>query len=439
MSRILRRPMFRGGPVDSYGTGIASGLADGGRVNYAGGGQIGGGTIYGTPMADGRYGFKKPVRFNTSAGPELTTGEELLKLNVAPLLNVEQVETEQDNAQTLAGDIKGVSTDTKDTKNTTDEYITIGTDEGKGSRFGKRTVKNPDYEPPKKIVKRKAPKTGEVTSKVVELTNAEILADRQEALGKGPLYAAKDIVNTNVIDQVTKTGEKSEPLEISVEDQITQQAEIFDKLFSKNMEAKNKERLKKARIQDISDVGLDIFARSTKPGADVKTMLGEAAERMVDKPSRTEVLQAKIDDQGDKRYQTSVALAINDYIAGKRSKEATEKLLATKGIDLANALKTLDYKTDLTRILPTDDWQDALRKVSEVTKESATKNSTIKTALQQLFKKKVFTENISLEEIQKNNGKDLEVGFTIVSTDKGKFIIEKFSDGSIKARTDLLI
>ena len=26
MSRILRRPMFRGGPVDSYGTGIASGL-----------------------------------------------------------------------------------------------------------------------------------------------------------------------------------------------------------------------------------------------------------------------------------------------------------------------------------------------------------------------------------------------------------------------------
>ena len=115
MSRILRRPMFRGGPVDSYGTGIASGLADGGRVNYAGGGQIGGGTIYGTPMADGRYGFRKIPKVDFSAGPELTTGEELLKLNVAPLLDVDQVETEQDNAQTLAGDIKGVSTDTKDT------------------------------------------------------------------------------------------------------------------------------------------------------------------------------------------------------------------------------------------------------------------------------------------------------------------------------------
>ena len=40
MSRILRRPMFRGGKVDSYGTGIASGLASGGRVGYDNGGQI---------------------------------------------------------------------------------------------------------------------------------------------------------------------------------------------------------------------------------------------------------------------------------------------------------------------------------------------------------------------------------------------------------------
>jgi len=39
MSRILRRPMFRGGRVSSYGTGIASGLADGGRVNLDVGGR----------------------------------------------------------------------------------------------------------------------------------------------------------------------------------------------------------------------------------------------------------------------------------------------------------------------------------------------------------------------------------------------------------------
>ena len=37
MSRILRRPMFRGGKVSSYGTGIASGL---GRPGYAPGGEV---------------------------------------------------------------------------------------------------------------------------------------------------------------------------------------------------------------------------------------------------------------------------------------------------------------------------------------------------------------------------------------------------------------
>jgi hypothetical protein len=58
MSNILRRPMFRGGPVDSRGTGITSGLG------YAQGGQIGGGTIYGNPMPDGRYGFANPQPAN---------------------------------------------------------------------------------------------------------------------------------------------------------------------------------------------------------------------------------------------------------------------------------------------------------------------------------------------------------------------------------------
>jgi len=42
MSRILRRPMFRGGPVSSYGTGIATGLGynDGGRVGYSEAGPV---------------------------------------------------------------------------------------------------------------------------------------------------------------------------------------------------------------------------------------------------------------------------------------------------------------------------------------------------------------------------------------------------------------
>ena len=46
MSRILRRPMFRGGQViDSRGTGITSGLMDGGRVGYQNAGVVTGGSL----------------------------------------------------------------------------------------------------------------------------------------------------------------------------------------------------------------------------------------------------------------------------------------------------------------------------------------------------------------------------------------------------------
>ena len=85
MSRILRRPMFRGGgTVDSYGKGITAPLVPG----YMGGGQIGGGIIYGKPMADGRFGFQAPVMFNAAemtmpANSGITKGLELLARNKA--------------------------------------------------------------------------------------------------------------------------------------------------------------------------------------------------------------------------------------------------------------------------------------------------------------------------------------------------------------------
>ena len=61
MSRILRRPMFRGGPVDSRGTGIASGLSyeKGGRVGLQGGGA---------PF-NVNPGARTPVPTNTSTAP----------------------------------------------------------------------------------------------------------------------------------------------------------------------------------------------------------------------------------------------------------------------------------------------------------------------------------------------------------------------------------
>ena len=72
MSRILRRPMFRGGPVSSYGTGIASGLGynNGGRVEYANGGSSGldflKKAFLGPRFTDPNY--KSPMQFQSGTG-----------------------------------------------------------------------------------------------------------------------------------------------------------------------------------------------------------------------------------------------------------------------------------------------------------------------------------------------------------------------------------
>ena len=72
MSRILRRPMFRGGPVDSYGTGIATGLASGGRVGYDNGGQI-------LKKAKARRG--STIRVKTARTKRATGSRRIAKLN----------------------------------------------------------------------------------------------------------------------------------------------------------------------------------------------------------------------------------------------------------------------------------------------------------------------------------------------------------------------
>ena len=314
MSRILRRPMFRGGPVDSYGTGIASGLIDKpkrGLVDEPGGyaGEV-------------RTGGDLLRNVNTRFDPfyqnmnmdQLRAFQSLGMGN--PFRSTKDMPGRFKNAFTFKEPARGDSL--------VDKIISSAPIVQEQEKFEEDVDKN------RQILDNKEFFSGDVDEVIKQSTPVN--------MEKGPPGGG----DSNMFLNPNNNQEQS--TEISVEDQITQQAELFDKLFSKNMEAKNKERLKKARIQDISDVGLDIFARSTKPGADVKTMLGEAAERMVDKPSRTEVLQAKIDDQEDKRYQTSVALAVNDYIAGKRSKEKTDQLLAKLGLDEQSRKDLIDYR-----------------------------------------------------------------------------------------------
>ena len=235
MSRILRRPMFRGGPVSSYGKGIAAPLVPG----YAGGGQIGGGIIYGKPMADGRYGFQnsylKAPLFNVEDSlEELTVGGELSHLK-APTF--ESPSTVNEVALEETGKIDEVdTTGEEEVVNTTDKYISVPKRTRGGTTDETTVIKNPNYEPPTKTV---TVGRGE-TEVQVPLSDDEIAV--QESLKKdfhpGQVMNTKENIEANGNDNFEITPE------VDARTAVAENKALFADLLG----------VDKARGQDISDM-----------------------------------------------------------------------------------------------------------------------------------------------------------------------------------------
>ena len=75
MSRILRRPMFRGGQViDSRGTGITSGLMDGGRVGYQNAGFVTGGQLMAAAQTFPELNMFKNIKLNPKSNFKVGAG-----------------------------------------------------------------------------------------------------------------------------------------------------------------------------------------------------------------------------------------------------------------------------------------------------------------------------------------------------------------------------
>jgi hypothetical protein len=175
---------------------------------------------------------------------------------------------------------------------------------------------------------------------------------------------------------------------------------------------------KKARGQDISDMLLSFAGKALAPGADVKSALGEFAAEEAKRPSRA----SKIDE-------SAAALAINDYIAGRKTAKA-----------LADQLTLFDKKLERQQsagAITGKDFQTALTIVQDRYKGQYKRNSdtVVSETLKGLFEKPVFSVSGELDKIK---AEDIKEGFTILTTKDGKYIIEKIGD-SLKIRSDLLI
>jgi len=137
MSRILRRPMFRGGPVDSRGTGITANLGynNGGRVGYQNAGLV---TIQdilsqtGAPMT-GQQILDYAANKQMDLGPnfkinkyskfipeevDVTVGEDIISKPFGEIIREKGFQTYEDPTKILGGDdTQGTTSNTLDTVN----------------------------------------------------------------------------------------------------------------------------------------------------------------------------------------------------------------------------------------------------------------------------------------------------------------------------------
>jgi hypothetical protein len=316
MSKILRRPMFRGGPVDSRGTGITSGLGyeAGGRVGYnMGGGQF----KTGTEIVEAQE--KKPFLNDLVYSAGMPFPYE----RTTPLKDIKLTDTSVEEEETPKGDVLSRMT----------EYLDIDT----SSPFE-------GYENFEDLPKSTQNISSKTDFERYKKEQADVQDAKQSAINSegylptpGPEKGVIETDGKGGVKLVTDpTGNAEQKTELSARDLVRENAELFKEFLSEG----NEKKLRDARIQDLSDLGLDIFAQSQKEGATVGSTLGGAAEKLVGKDSRVDKVKAQI----DKSDQTGVALAINDYIAGKRSKEQVDAMLAKSDIGFAQAIALADYK-----------------------------------------------------------------------------------------------
>jgi len=281
MSKILRRPMFRGGSVDSRGTGITSGLFDapsyntGGRVGFDNGGDLILGKDINTSL---KPLVLAPVNTNLPKykGPEYFKKKEEAESYVPEFQSMEDFnkgyeeyrEKERENVDTLQGTEFGTGT-FEDTEQDRLKYIE--SDQGKSDYIAKKQA-----EQDKKIIEANKFRDQKIK------TSKEMFADEDDQpdlpiITEEPTVDPKDLINEN--------------------------KELFRELLGGD----------KARSQDIGDMLLRFAAA---PGSTTQekfqTYLG--AESQAGK------------GRLEKINETAAALAINDYVAGKRSKEQIESL-----------------------------------------------------------------------------------------------------------------
>ena len=401
MSRILRRPMFRGGQViDSRGTGITSGLMDGGRVGYQSGNIVLGSDLLSKASMPTNLSDLNKLKFS-AASPVVFTGaaKESIKEKVE-----DKVEKPSDVMEGSVIDkfdatkeADQIGSNVLDSDFDTTEKITLPSGETK-----QVVVPQKDMSPLVKlnlgIIDR------EQYNAEMEKINAEKAAKQEKDTKATVLVDDKELEDLKNVN-----NNQEQPTELSAKEMVAENKKLFAEMLG----------MDKARSSDIGDMLLRFAAA---PGATTQ----EKFQTYLQAESQAGKGRA------EKINETAAALAINDYVAGKRSKE-----------NLAQTLAAVDYKIDKTLKgsvpQPDDDWRTAVFKAAGKD-DSISSDKTLGKALAGKFGKSVAS--IQVKEIADINTdkvkEDFIVGFNIVTLKDGnKVIVEKSASGEVKLRDDL--
>jgi len=405
MSRILRRPMFRGGRADSRGTGITSGLADGGRVgynqgnlvaplysavpNYKSGAQI-------KSEAPGIFGLKFKTPFLSMKTPDVRFGgslnfgqspkdfAEALSEGSAYREYLKPKEEEFETEVTESGDIK-FKLDKDGNRipiDTTDLSL-------------KETIEKKRIED----ITDKDPQGADLVdvglSKKSDLPGTDIVSERaaSKKIKKGEGLEGVGTGDESDLDKLGRNTEES--TEFTVKDYI--------KMLGGD----------KARRRDLSDMLASASAAFLGTGS-VKEGLAEfMAKQAASGPSRLEKIE-----------QAAATLDIKDKIASKRAKEALNQTLAAKafGIDYAiDAQKAAENVSDMSFI-------NAAKYVAkDVYKgnKRMTSPAVIADTIRLKYQAPVTKITKELDQIDTTTLKD---GFTVVVTSEGVRVFFKEGD-----------
>jgi len=206
---------------------------------------------------------------------------------------------------------------------------------------------------------------------------------------------------------------KGDPVPLTMKQQVEKDKALFAELLGEG----------EARGKDVSDMLLR-FAGSGGNTVGEKFQQYIGAEAMAG-PSRTEKIN-----------QAAASLAINDYIAGKRSKENMEMMLkkTEHGVDYTIAAQ------EEAKNLKNKDFIDAIGIEATAQKKKPSDNSVIAAVI---YKQTGTSPNTVSEYANKNYTQDLDidetklnVGLNIVTFKNIKVIIAKDPTGNIRIATE---